>query len=85
MENNNLINEQQRDIHGVIHRLFHIHNWKPILRKYVSFNSRDILYECRCGKRKIVHVNRSFDREISIETNIGLTHKEMQEALLNGV
>lgn len=33
--------------------LFHIHNFNnPIVSAYVSFHRRNIIYECRCGKRK---------------------------------
>jgi len=85
MKNDNLKNEQQCAIHDVIHRLFHIHNWKPKLSRYISFSTRDILYECRCGKRKIKSITRDFGTPFPIETTTSLTHKEMQDALLNGV
>lgn len=85
MEKDNLKNEKQCAIHDVIHRLFHIHNWTPKLSRYISFHTRDILYECKCGKRKIETVYRSFDDSFPIETTMLITHKEMQDALLNGV
>lgn len=85
MEKDNLKKEQQCAIHDVIHRLFHTHNWEPKLSRYISFNSRDILYECKCGKRKIENVYRDFDTPFPIETTMMITHKEMQDALLNGV
>ena len=84
MGNDTLKNEKQCAIHDVIHRLFHIHNWKPKLSRYISFSTREILYECRCGKRKIETISRDFDTPFPIETTM-LTHKEMQDALLNGV
>lgn len=68
---------------SVIRRLLHIHVWEPKLSKYVSFNSRDILYECKCGKGKIKNVYRNFDTPFPIETTTMLTNKEMQDALLN--
>ena len=72
-------------IHNVINRLFHIHNWKPKLSRYVSFNSRDILYECNCGKRKIENVYLDFGVLFPIETTMMITNKEMQYALLKGI
>ncbi len=85
MKNDNLKQKRQCAIHDVIHRLFHTHNFKPILSRYISFSSRDILYECKCGKRKIVNVYRDFDTPFPMETTMLLTHKDMQDALLNGV
>ena len=85
MSKDNLKQEKQCAIHDVIHRLFHIHNWKPKLSRYISFDSRDILYECKCGKRKIENVYRDFSEPFPIETTTNLTYKDMQDALLNGV
>jgi hypothetical protein len=70
-------------LYGVIYRLFP--NYKPILSRYISFGSRDILYESRTGHRKIVRVYRDFDEPFPIETTHSLTHKDMQEALKNGI
>ena len=77
--------EQFKEMIEAAHRLFHIHNWKPKLSRYISFNTRDILYECKCWKRKIETVSRDFDTPFPIETAMMITHKEMQDALLNGV
>jgi len=49
---------------------------------YVSFNTRDIVYECRCGKRKIIREYRPFDIPFPIETTIFITRKEL-EAIAN--
>lgn len=56
---------------------------KPILSKYSTFNSRDIIYECRCGKRKVVNVYRNFGDYFPIETKNFLTDKEFKEILCN--
>lgn len=66
-------------------KFLHIHKWNPKLSRYISFHTRDILYECKCGKRKIETVYRSFDKPFPIETAMNLTHKEMQDALSSGV
>ena len=37
--------------------IFHIHNYsKPIISSYAGFESRHIIFECRCGKRKAEYV-----------------------------
>ena len=52
---------------------------KPIVSRYISFNTRDIVYECMCGERKIKRVYRSFDSPFPIETTIFITNKEIQK------
>lgn len=52
---------------------------KPIKSMYVSFNTRDIVYECRCGKRKIIREYRPFDVPFPIETTNYITRKELEE------
>ena len=37
------------------------------------------MYECRCGKRKIESVYRSFGSPFPIETTMFITNKEIQE------
>jgi hypothetical protein len=40
-----------------INPIFHIHRFDtPIVCRYVGFEHRDIIYQCRCGKRKSVEV-----------------------------
>ena len=56
---------------------------KPIVSKYSTFNSRDIIYECRCGKRKSVNVYRNFGDSFPIETTNFLTEKDFKEILCN--
>lgn len=70
-------------LYGVIYRLFP--NYKPILSRYISFGTRQILYESRTGRRKLVMVRRSFDEPFPIETTLFLTYKEMHNALKNGI
>lgn len=69
----------------LLQRLFnHIHYFdKPIASKYVSFHTRDIIYECRCGKRKVVREHRRFGEPFPIETNILITQKEFESILNN--
>lgn len=70
-------------LYGVIYRLFP--NYKPILSRYISFGTREILYESKAGKRKLIMVHRGFSEPFPIETTNFLTYKEMQEALKNGI
>lgn len=61
----------------------HCHSYsKPIVSMYVSFNTRDIVYECKCGKRKIIRDYRPFDVPFPIETTNFITRKEL-EAIAN--
>ena len=41
----------------------------PIVSRYVSFNVRDIIYECKCGKRQNVKVYAPTDKPFPIETH----------------
>lgn len=61
--------------------LFHIH-WfnKPIVSQYRTFHTRNIVFECRCGKRKCEQVYRAFGDPFPIETSF-VTTKEI-DALL---
>lgn len=57
---------------------FHLY-YKPIVSRYISFNTRDIVYECSCGKREIIRVYRFFGESFPIQTTHHITHKELQE------
>jgi hypothetical protein len=60
----------------------HIHYFnKPIVSEYVSFHTRNIIFECRCGKRELRKESRAFGDAFSIETTHFITHKEMNEIL----
>lgn len=52
---------------------------KPIISMYSSFNTRNIIYECRCGKRKSYRIYRPFGEAFPIETTNFLTFKEFKE------
>ena len=71
------------DKKGWIVRIFeklHICSFsKPIVSRYISFNTRSIVYECRCGERKIKRVYCSFDSPFPIETTIFISNKEIQK------
>lgn len=60
----------------------HIHN-KPLVSQYISFFTRDIIYECRCGHRVVKTVTKSFGEDFPIPTTTLITTKEM-ERILNG-
>lgn len=63
--------------------MFHLHHYKkPIASKYVSFSTRDIIYECSCGARKVRRVRKAFGDAFPIETNSLITNKEFN-AILN--
>jgi hypothetical protein len=61
-------------------KLFHIHNCnKPIASLYWGFNTRKIIYECRCGKKETHVVTRAFSESFPIPTNYGWGHGNTQE------
>jgi hypothetical protein len=65
-------------------KLFHLHKYKkPIASQYVSFHTLNIIYECKCGLRKLITETRRFDKPFPIETNTNLTNKEVK-GLLSG-
>jgi len=64
-------------------KIFHIHQYKPIVSRYISFGARDIIYECRCGKREVRRVRRNFGDEFPIITAT-LLSKDDFDAILGG-
>jgi hypothetical protein len=63
-------------------KILHIHFYiKPIASQYVSFGGRNIIYECRCGKRRIEYVRKAYGDPFPIKTNILITDNEMQSIL----
>jgi hypothetical protein len=63
-------------------RKLHIHYfYKPIASQYVSFNTRRIIFECSCGKRKVMDEVRNFGEPFSMRTNILITNQEMLNIL----
>lgn len=70
-------------IHWLKNKL-HIHCFnKPIVSQYVSFHQRDIIYECKCDKRKMQREYRNFGDAFPIETKNFITDAEMQKILTN--
>lgn len=60
----------------------HIHRYnKPIISNYVSFSTRDVVWECRCGHRKLVRESRAFSSPFSLSWTVGLNNKEMEQVL----
>lgn len=55
---------------------------KPIISRYVSFGTRDIIYECRCGNRKVFRVYKDFSDPFPIETSIIESQKEFETYLI---
>ena len=45
---------------------------------YISFNTRDIVYECSCGERKIIREYRDFSDPFPIETSMNITRQELE-------
>jgi len=58
----------------------HLHS-VPVVARYVSFNWREVIYECRCGRRVVRRVPFCL---VSIELAIMITEKEFQQYLTNG-
>lgn len=48
---------------------------------YLSFNQRNIIYECKCGKRKDFVISIDFSRPFPIETTNHLSFKEFKDIL----
>jgi len=64
-------------------KLFHFHlHSKPVVSKYVSFHTRDIIYECKCGDRKIFRRTFEFSEKMPIKTAMIITEKEFQSLLI---
>jgi hypothetical protein len=63
-------------------KLFHIHiHSKPIVSSYVSFHTRDVVWECRCGQRKLVRESRAFGSSFSLDWTCSLNTIEMTQVL----
>ena len=56
---------------------------KPIVSMYVSFNTRNIVYECKCGKRKAEKVYRPFHIDFPIKTTPFIDNQEFEKYLKN--
>jgi len=60
--------------------IFHIHSYSiPIVSRYISFNTRDIVYECKCHKRKIIRICKPSDIPFPIQTTYFITKEELEK------
>lgn len=66
----------------MIRKMLHIH-WfnKPIISQYWTFNQRNIVFECRCGKRVCERVYRAFGDPFPIQTTPFITTEEINQLL----
>lgn len=59
-------------------------NWVPIISRYTSFNTRNIIYECTwTGERKVIDTYRSYGSAFPIPTTMLIDFKTF-DAILNG-
>jgi len=66
--------------------IFHIHIFNtPLASQYIGFNTRNIIWECRCGKRKLIQESRNFGEPFSMPTSNFMTTKEFEEILNNKI
>lgn len=69
-------------IGSYLKRKFHVHFYtKPIVSKYVGFYTRDIIYECRCGERKVTEVCAEYGESFPIETTHFLSFADFDKIL----
>jgi hypothetical protein len=60
----------------------HVHYFnKQVTSKYVSFHTRQIIFECRCGNRISVRESKSFGNPFSKDTDLLVTEKEFNKLL----
>ena len=64
----------------------HIHIFNtPIHSRYVGFSTREIIYECRCGRKCTKTVTKSFGSPFPIATStLGINEKKIFDEILNG-
>ena len=55
--------------------------WTPIASSYVSFSTREIVYESNCGDRRLMRVTRPFGNPFPIEPKWLLSREEIQDIL----
>jgi hypothetical protein len=56
----------------------HVCNFStPIISRYILFNYRDIVYECKCGKREIIRTHTPYGKPFPIQTTNFITHTEL--------
>jgi len=60
----------------------HIHHYNtPIASQYRSFNTRNIIYKCRCGHKEVFKVTAQFGEPFPIQTNMLITNEEFNKKL----
>lgn len=65
-----------------IKKYLHIHRFnKPLVSMYVSFNIRNIIYQCKCGKKISKKVFIPYASPFPIETTLWLSKKDFNEIL----
>ena len=66
-----------------IRAALHTHNYDtPILSMYWTFNTRRIIYQCKCGGRKEYFVTIPYGSPLPIQTSMNIDSKKF-EAVLN--
>ena len=66
--------------------IFHIHLFtRPIVSRYSGFNTRDIIYECRCGCKKLVEVSKGFSSPFPSEIDYMVTESNFNSILKSNV
>lgn len=58
---------------------------EPIVSMYISFSTRDIIYECTCGHREVRRESFGFSEPFPIQTAMNITNKEFLAMLNNQV
>lgn len=62
--------------------LFHIHSFgTPIASEYISFNTRRIIYQCKCGCKEAHSISLPFGVSFPIETTPFFEHKDFKNLL----
>lgn len=62
----------------------HIHRFnQPILSQYVSFGTRKIVYQCKCGCKKVQEVRRAFSEPFPMPTTNFIEDKDVRTVLKN--
>jgi len=73
------------NIFKLIAQKLHVHRFeKPIASQYWTFNTRRIVYECKCGKRELRKEYYQFGESFPIPTTDFITNEEI-EKLLNKI
>ena len=72
-----------KSIINKIKKNFHVccYYSKPLISKYRTFDSRIIIFQCRCGNKESIIERRYFSDAFSIPTNIRITDKQFNSIL----